>query len=394
MIPEYYEFRNSTKILSGSNAIENIPFELNNMKVSNPMVLTNKQLVSLGVSGIVVKALEKGLVPAAVVYDDVPVDSSVDVVNDVARVYRDSGCDGIVAVGGGSIIDTAKGASIVITHGATDLKEYMGSEVLVGDRMVPFVAVPTTAGTGSEVTTAAVIKDTERHVKMGFVSFNLLPDVAVLDPRMTVGLPPRITAATGMDALCHAVEAFSCRQANPLSDCYSRAAIDLIREYLPAVLEKPKSEKGRLAMANAALLAGVSFSNAMVGIVHAVGHACGGVAGVPHGEAMAILLPHGMTYNIDVVGERYGELLLHLAGAEAYCAEHPGDRGQAAIEAVRALNRMLHEATGMPLTLSEAGVTGEQLPAIARAAVDDGAMAFNPKDAGYDDILALLRRAM
>jgi alcohol dehydrogenase len=393
MIPGYYEFRNSTKILSGSRAIENIPFELKNMKVVKPLVLTNKQLVSLGIADIVVKALEKGLLPAAVVYDDVPVDSSVNVVNDVARVYRDKGCDAIIAVGGGSVIDTAKGASIVITHGASDLKQYMGSEVLVGDRMVPFVAVPTTAGTGSEVTTAAVIKDTERHVKMGFVSFNLLPDVAVLDPRMTVGLPPRITASTGMDALCHAVEAFSCRQANPLSDCYARAAIDLICEYLPAALEKPKVQKNRLAMANAALLAGVSFSNAMVGIVHAVGHACGGVAGVPHGEAMAILLPHGMAYNLEVAGERYGELLLHLAGSGAYCVEHPADRGRAAIEAVRAMNRMLNEKTGMPLTLSEAGVTEDQLPAIAQAAINDGAIAFNPKDADYEDVLALLRRA-
>lgn len=393
MIPGYYEFRNSTKILSGSKAIENIPYELANMKVSRPLVLTNKQLRGLGLADVVLKALEQGEVTPGAVYDDVPVDSSVDVVNDVARAYRESGCDSIIAVGGGSVIDTAKGASIVITHDAKDLKDYMGSEVLLGDRMVPFVAVPTTAGTGSEVTQAAVIKDHARHVKMGFISFNLLPDVAVLDARMTVGLPARITAATAMDALCHAVEAFSCRQANPLSDCYARAAIDLIREYLPAVIAKPKVQKNRLAMANAAMLAGVSFSNAMVGIVHAAGHACGGVAGVAHGEAMAILLPHGMTYNLDVAGERYGELLLHLAGAEAYCAAHPADRGGEAVEAVRAMNHMLHDKTGMPLTLSAAGVTEDQLPEIARAAINDGAMAMNPKDAGYEDVLALLKRA-
>ncbi len=130
-----------------------------------------------------------------------------------------------------------------------------------------------------------------------------------------------------MDALCHAVEAFLVPSGQPALDCYARAAIDLIREYLPIVLAKPKVQRNRLAMANAALLAGVSFSNAMVGIVHAVGHACGGVAGVAHGEAMAILLPHGMTYNLDVAGERYGALLLHLAGADAYCAAHPDDRG-------------------------------------------------------------------
>lgn len=393
MIPEYFEFRNATKILSGRHAVENIAFELANMKAENPLVLTNQQLRSLGLAGIVTDALAKGGVAVAATYDDVPVDSSVDVVNDVARVFLDAGCDAIVAVGGGSVLDTAKGASIVITHGADDLKRFMGSEVLVGDRMVPFVAVPTTAGTGSEVTPVAVIKDTERHLKMSFVSFNLLPDVAVIDPRMTLGLPPRITAATGMDALCHAVEAFTCRQANPLSDSYACSAIDLIREYLPLVIAKPKVQKNRLGMANAALLAGVSFGNSMVGIVHAIGHACGGVAGVAHGEAMAILLPHGMTYNLDAAGDRYGELLLHLAGPDAYCAEHPADRGNAAVEAVRRLNHFLHDRTGMPLTLAEAGVAEEQLPEIAKVALNDGAMAFNPKDAAYDDILALLRRA-
>lgn len=394
MIPAYYEFANTAKVLSGTGAIENIPFELKNLRCSRALVLTNKQLREMRLIDPVLAALADGGIEVGVLYDDVPVDSSVIVVGEVAEAFRANRCDCIVAVGGGSVLDTAKGANIILTSGAKDLMKLRGVDRLVGRFMVPFVAVPTTAGTGSEVTGAAVIKDTERHVKMGFASFNLVPDVAVLDPRLTLGLPQRLTGSTGMDALVHAVEAFSCKQANPLSDAYARTAIDLVREYLPTAVNDGRDVAARLAMANAALLAGVSFSNAMVGIVHAMGHACGGVAGVPHGDVMAVLLPHGMAYNMDVAGPRYGELLLHLAGPDVFARTPKSERPEASLEAVRALLDWLHERSGQPVTLSECGVTEKQLPKIAKAAVDDGAIAFNPKDVSVDEILEVLKAAM
>jgi len=394
VIPGYYEFCNSAKIVSGTKAIEHIGYELASLGASRPLVLTNKQLRDLKVATVVLDALQDTEAEVVAVYDDVPVDSSVAVVNDVARMYRETGADAIVAVGGGSVLDTAKGATIVLTHGAEDLMEYRGAESLMGRRAVAFIAIPTTAGTGSEVTSAAVIKDTERHVKMGFTSLSLLPDVAILDPRMTVGLPPRLTASTAMDALTHAVESFSCVQANPLSDCYARAAIDLIREYLPTVMAHPKDRGARLALANAALLAGAAFSNAMVGIVHAMGHATGGVAEVPHGDAMAILLPHGMTYNLDAAGDRYGELLMNLAGAEVYASTPRDERPAAAIEAVRSMMRTLHEQAGLPLTLGEAGVLPEHISEIATAALNDGAMSMNPKQPTYEELTAILKDAL
>ena len=394
MIPAYYEFQNSAKIVSGTRAIEHIGYELASLGASRPLVLTNKQLLGLKIATVVLDALKDTEATVATVYDDVPVDSSVAIVNDVARVYRETGADAIIAVGGGSVIDTAKGATIVLTHNATDLMEHRGAESLMGRRSVAFIAIPTTAGTGSEVTSVAVIKDTERHVKMGFTSPSLLPDVAILDPRMTVKLPPRLTASTAMDALTHAVESVSCRQANPLSDCYARAAIDLIREYLPRVLDAPGDETARLALANAAMLAGAAFSNAMVGIVHAMGHAAGGVANVPHGDAMALLLPHGMTYNLDVACDRYGGVLLELVGPEAYAATPAAERGQAAIDAVRSLLAMLHERTGLPLTLGAAGVTAEQIPTIAQTALDDGALSMNLKQPTYDELVSILEAAL
>jgi alcohol dehydrogenase len=213
VIPAYYEFANTAKVLSGAGAIENIPFELRNMRCERALVVTNAELRRFGYADIVLSALADGGIAVGAVFDDVPVDSSVDVVNEIARLFTEQRCDCLVAVGGGSVLDTAKGVRIVLSAGATDLMELRGADRLIGRFLTPMVAIPSTAGTGSEVTGVAVIKDTERHVKMPFASFNLVPDVAVIDPRMTAALPPRLTASTGMDALTHAIEAFICEPA-------------------------------------------------------------------------------------------------------------------------------------------------------------------------------------
>ena len=394
MIPAFYEFRSATKIVSGDGAIEHIPFEVANLGVTRPLVITDKRIRELGLTQVVLDALADSTLEPAVVFDDVPVDSSVEVANNVARLFKERGCDGIVAVGGGSVLDTAKGAAIVLATGAADLMDFRGSEVLSNVPIPPLVAVPTTAGTGSEVTGAAVIKDTERDVKMAFVSFDLQPHVAVLDPRMTVGLPPRITASTAMDALVHSVEAASCRQRNPLSDAYAYSAIDLIRENIYAVLGDGRDKRARLAMANAALMAGIAFSNSMVGVVHAIGHACGGVAHVAHGDAMAILLPHCMDFNLDVCGDAYGELLLPLAGADVYAATALSARPAAAVAAVRALLAVCADRGGLPLHLGDVGVSESQIADIARVALDDGSVSMNPKDVSLDDAVAILRAAL
>jgi alcohol dehydrogenase len=343
---------------------------------------------------VVLTALEDSTLQPAEVYDRVPVDSSVETANALAAFFSEKRCDGLVAVGGGSVLDTAKGAALVIAAGGRDLLESCGSEALLNPSLPPVVAVPTTAGTGSEVTGAAVIRDGQRDVKMAFVSFDLQPQVAVLDPRMTVGLPPRITASTAMDALVHAIEAASGRQANPLSSAYAHAAIALIRENLMTALTDGGDTRARLAMANAALMAGVAFSNAMVAVVHALGHACGGVAHVAHGDAMAVLLPHSMAFNVEACAEQYGELLLPLAGAHIYAVTPEAERPAAAIEAVWRLLRTCEAIGGLPLTLSALGVSEDQLPAIARMALDDGSIAFNPRDVSHEDALGILRAAL
>lgn len=392
MPPSYYEFYNPVKILCGHKAVDNIPFELGRLGASRPLIVTDPGVVQAGLLDIVVQAFSGADVEIGAAFQDVPPDSSNLVVNQAARIYREKNCDSLIAVGGGSAIDTAKGVNIVVTEGSEDLLQFMGADILEKP-LQPFIVVPTTAGTGSEVTCAAVIANPEKNVKMAFASDFLYPNVGVLDPRMTITMPPRITAATGMDALTHATEAYYCLQKNPMSDAYAITAISLIRDNLETAAARGDDEKARLAMANASLLAGASFSNSMVGMVHGLAHACGGVCHVPHGVANSILLPFGMEYNIGRVGKYIGELLLYLAGPDEYAATPADRRPYRAVEVVRELKKRIYDLCGLPMTLKQAGVSEDKLEEIAQTAIGDGSLILNPEQVDYEDALRVLRKA-
>ncbi len=398
--PDYYEFSCKGRLISGHTALEEIPNLLLEMGTSSPMVLTDEGVKSAGLLDILIQALGDCLTLAAV-EDQVPPDSDVTRVRELATVYRDRGCDSLIALGGGSVLDTAKGINILVSNGGDDIMAYAGTGALTR-RLRPLIAVPTTAGTGSEVTLVAVIADPAQNRKQLFSSPFLLPDVAVVDSRMTLTLPPHITALTGMDALSHAVEACFCLGRNPLSQAHAHAAIDLIRGHLIQVVTHPSDREGRLAMATAATLAGMAFSNAMVGMVHALGHSVGAVCHLPHGTCMAVLLPYGMEYNQHLAGQELGDLLLPLAGARHFSRTPDPQRPQAAVEAVRALNTALNQATDgrHPLRFKDcltpdgqAAVTRPHLEIIARTALGDGAQIYNPEDMNLTDMMTVLEAA-
>jgi len=389
MIPEYYEFSCPVKIICGLKALSNIPYEMDLLGVSRALIVTDQGVAGAGLIKRVESAFEGSQCEIAAVFDQTPPDSSTNVVSTVAKLFAEKKCDCFVAVGGGSSMDTAKCANMMVTEGTDDLMALQGADRLKKP-MKPFIAVPTTAGTGSEVTVAAVIYDENAKVKMGFTSYRLLPNVAVLDPKMTVTMPPKITAATGMDALTHAVEAYYCLQKNPVSDAFAVSAINLIMGNLLTCVENGEDENARLAMANAALLAGISFSNSMVGIVHALAHACGGVCRVPHGVANGVLLPWGMENNLEKAGEMIAELA-PLLGAQT--SGSPIDQAKAAVQAVRDLTARLKDLCGFPTTLKEVGVTEDRLEDIAKATINDGTVTLNPEDVTYDIALDILKRA-
>lgn len=389
----YFEFQNAVKLLCGELALERIPNELQHLNAKRPLVLSDAVLAKIGTMAQVTSAMEaEGVAPAAT-FTDIPVDSSLAVVNQIAAFYREQGCDSIVAIGGGSVIDTAKGVRLVLSQDTDDIFSISGLENVTNGKHIPFVVVPTTAGTGSECTGVAVIKNDENGVKMEFLSPFVEPDVAVIDPRMTEGLPPKATASTGMDALCHAVEACTCLQANPLSTAYGTAAIKLIAETLETATVNGKNREARFNMALASTMAGIAFSNSMVGAVHAIGHALGGVCHVPHAVAMTILLPHVMRYNLSHSAGGYAALLPWLVGMDAAMATPAEQRAEAAIEAIVSLGRKLNTACGLPLTLSEAGVSKDAFAKVAEFAVNDGALIVNPRAATEAQVIEILNAA-
>ena len=389
----YFEFQNAVKLLCGELALERIPNELQHLNAKRPLVLSDAVLAKIGTMAQVTSAMAaEGVAPAAT-FTDIPVDSSLAVVNQIAAFYREQNCDSIVAIGGGSVIDTAKGVRLVLSQDTDDIFSISGLENVTNGKHIPFIVVPTTAGTGSECTGVAVIRNDANGVKMEFLSPFVEPDVAVIDPRMTEGLPPKATASTGMDALCHAVEACTCLQANPLSTAYGTAAIRMIAQNLEAATVNGKNREARFNMALASTMAGIAFSNSMVGAVHAIGHALGGVCHVPHAVAMTILLPHVMRYNLSHSAGAYAALLPWLVGMDAAMATPADKRAEAAIAAIENLGAKLNAACGLPLTLSDAGVSKDDFAKVAEFAVNDGALIVNPRAATEAQVLEILNAA-
>jgi alcohol dehydrogenase class IV len=341
-------------------------------------------------AGIAREFLKNAGVSVAGLFTEVPANSEVKAVKRCAEEGAKKDVDGVIAIGGGSVIDTAKGATILLTHGGDLVKDYSGAETLPG-ALKPLVAIPTTAGTGSEVTHAAVILDEESHTKLSFVDRHLAPALAVLDPELTVGLPPKLTAATAMDALTHAIESFTSIQANPFSEAMASEAIPLIRKNLLKAVLHGEDIDARSNLLIAAALAGIAFDHAMVGVVHGMSHATGGIVGVHHGTANSIFLPWGMEYNLSVCADKYAQIAGLLGVKTAGLTDEAAARK--AIEAVIRLREELNQACGLPTRLKDAGVREDQLEAIAEGAVNDGTSFYNPRDVVKEEVLEAVRKA-
>ncbi|ATO19796.1 alcohol dehydrogenase [Acinetobacter sp. LoGeW2-3] len=393
MTKPYYEFFCPVKVIAGHAALEHIPFELSTLGAKRPLIITDKGVRANNLLAPIEAAFESTDAEIAAIFDDVPPDSSLGTVRRAAQLYRDNNCDAIIAIGGGSVIDTSKATNILVSEGGDDLLKYSGAHNLPKP-LKPFFVIPTTSGTGSEVTMVAVVSDTEKNLKMPFASYYLMPHAAILDPRMTQTLPPHLTAMTAMDAMTHAVEAYTCMAANPISDAYAIAAVKKVSENLFKVLDNPSDAQGRLELAQASTMAGIAFSNSMVGLVHSLGHALGAVAHLPHGLCMNLFLPYVLEYNKEVNGGKIADLLLPLAGPDIY-AQTPGHlRADKAIATILAMRDRIYALTKLPRTLSETGKVSEaQLDEVAEKALNDGSIIYNPKEATLEDLKSILKKA-
>ncbi len=387
----FFQFSCTTKIVFQAGLAKDFGVELGALGVRKILFLTDAVLKQQGIVDPILQGLKQNNIAVAVLFSEIPSNSELKVVRSVAELARRHEVDGLIAVGGGSVIYTAKAANILFTHGGDLVTDYSGAETLPGP-LKPLVAIPTTAGTGSEVSHAAVILDEGHHAKLSFVDRHLAPHLAILDPQLTVKLPPRLTAATAMDALTHAIESMTSIQANPISNAFAAEAIPMIRRSLVKAVLHGEDLESRGDLLAAAAMAGIAFDHAMVGVVHGMAHATGGLKGVHHGTANAIFLPWGMEYNFETCVAHYAEVASLLGISRANLSEEAAAR--AGIEALRRLQKELYQACGLPYRLRDVGVTEADLESIAEGTVNDGTSFYNPREVVASEVLGVLKQAL
>lgn len=369
----------------GAGAIKEIPGEVKTRGFKKAFVCSDPDLIKFGVTGKITGVLDEAEMDYEI-YSDIKANPTIENVRSGVAAYRASGADYIIAIGGGSSIDTAKAVGIIIANPEFSDVRSLEGVAPTKNPCVPIIAVPTTAGTAAEVTINYVITDVEKKRKFVCVDTHDIPVVAVVDPDMMASMPKGLTAATGMDALTHAVEGYITKAAWEMTDMFHLKAIEIISESLRgAVAGTPE---GREGMALGQYIAGMGFSNVGLGVVHSMAHSLGAVYDTPHGVANAILLPTVMEYNAPYTGEKYKYIAkaMGVAGVDHMSRD---EYRQAAVDAVR----QLAADVGIPADLKDI-VREEDLQFLAESAYADACCPGNPRDTSVEEIIALYRKLL
>ena len=366
----------------GKGAIAAIADEVNARGFKHVFVASDPDLVKFGVTGKVLSVLD-GAKISYTLFSDIKPNPTIENVKAGVEAFKACGADCIVAIGGGSSMDTAKAVGIIITNPEFSDVRSLEGVAPTKNKCVPIIAVPTTAGTAAEVTINYVITDVEKNRKMVCVDVHDIPVVAVVDPDMMATMPKGLTAATGMDALTHAIEGYITGGAWTLSDMFHIEAIRIIAKSLRGAVNN--TEEGRDGMALGQYIAGMGFSNVGLGIVHSMAHPLGALYDTPHGVANAIILPTVMEYNAPATGDKY-KYIAEAMGVEGTADMSPDEYRKAAIEAVRQLSLDV----GIPADLKDI-VKPEDVPFLAQSAYDDACRPGNPRDTSVEEITALYK---
>jgi choline dehydrogenase len=366
-----------TRLVHGLRAVSSLASETAALGISRPMLVTDPGVSSAGLVDRVLPQMDD-----VVVFDEVRPNPDIELVDRAADAYREAGCDGLVALGGGSSLDTAKSIGVVAVHGGS-IAQYEWGRDPIERRIPPLVAIPTTAGTGSEVTLWAVITDHDRQLKFNVGGTPLIgAHVALIDPELMLGLPPAVTAATGMDALSHAIECYTCDYHQPFSDAVALHAIELVARWLRVAVEDGANLEARTHMAHAATLAGMAYGTESAGAAHAMSQSAGGVHDCPHGALTARVLGPVCEYNVPAAPERYARIAQGLGVASG--GMDVLEAAQAGVEEVYRLT----DDVGIP-TLDELGFSREEIPMLARIAHEDPQTHGNAREvdtAAYEEI--------
>lgn len=377
------EFIVPGQIISGSGALNMAETVLKGLG-KKALIVTDKVMIQLGNCAKVEAALKNQGVAYAI-YSEIVGEPTDTMIENGLKLYKEEGCDFLVALGGGSPIDSMKAIGSLVINGG-NISDYMGKVIDV--EVPPMVAIPTTAGTGSEATQFTIITDTKKNIKMLLKGKVLMPSLAIIDPQFTMTAPPKITAATGLDALCHAVEAYTSRKAQTLSDTFAMSAVKRIFKYLPAAFKDGSNEEARVQMSVAALEAGIAFNNASVTIIHGMSRPIGALFHVAHGLSNAMLLKECLTFALEGAYDRFAE----LGRAVGVVADTDSDKeaSEKFLAAVDAITKELETPT-----LAEFGIDKDEffkvIDKMAFDAMDSGSPQNTMRDVTEDDVKQIYR---
>ena len=371
----------------GPGARKELPGVIARLGFKKAMIVTDKGLIQYGVAKMVSDVLDEAGIPYEI-YSEVKPNPTVPNVQMGVEAFKNSGADCLVAIGGGSAMDTAKGIGIIITN--PEFADVVSLEGVAPTKhkSVPIIALPTTAGTAAETTINYVIIDEEKQKKMVCVDPNDIPCCSIVDAELMYSLPKGTTAATGLDALTHAIEGYITKAAWEMSDMFEIEAIRMINKYLRTAVFEPTNPVGRNGMAVAQYIAGMAFSNVGLGVVHGMAHPMGSLFDIPHGVANALLLPTIMEFNAPVCLDKYVEI------AKAMDAYREGMTKEEAAEAACKAVRDLAIEVGIPQHLTEIGIKEEDIPALAEQAITDVCTPGNPREVTKEDIIALYKKVL
>ena len=373
------------EIVFGPHSIQEAAHAAVRLGARRPLVVTDPGLVEAGwAAELTTQLVEAGLTPQ--VWTDVTPNPKDHEIEAGHRHYVESGCDVVLGIGGGSVIDAAKGIALLAANGGRIL-DYEGID-RISHPIPPLIMLPSTSGTGADVSQFCIVTDTERHTKITIMGRALVPDVSVIDPRLLVTMPDWLNAATGLDALTHGIESFVSLAHGPLTDHHALQAISLVNGNLAHTMIHPEDTAARSAMAQAALVAGLAFTNAILGATHAMSHQIGGMLDLPHGVCNAVLLPHVIRFNGTTSPERF----VPIAQAMGFdVARVPAAE---CVELVAQDVRRLGDELGVPKGLAELGVTVDDIPGLAQLTLGDACLTTNPRNAGVEEIETLFRAAL
>jgi len=365
------------EIVYGVGALELAGRHAMNLGATKVLIVTDPGIQEVGWTPRVEESLRK-LDIDFITYDNVTPNPKDHEVMAGVDVYRKNDCDLIIAVGGGSPMDCAKGIGVVAGN-PLDILDFEGVDE-VPNPGPPLIFIPTTAGTSADVSQFAIITDSKREVKIAIISKMVIPDIALVDPETTMTMPPELTAATGMDALCHSFEAFVSTASSPLTDMAALSSIKLVQDNLLGAYQQPKNMTYRNNMMMASLMAGLAFSNASLGLVHAMAHSLGGLLGLAHGECNAILLENVVQYNYSEAEDEYDKIA-EVMGLDIY-KEKPLQKAAMIVDRISSLREQL----GITQRLSSMGVSFSDIPQLAVYAFNDPCLATNPRTANPTEI--------